>query len=778
MRRYQVLAALGGAVALFLVLSPSTVDRAGRPAFASDSLRSSPSSHSTASDATLSAGHQFLQAAAAALGKSPQELDELVHGAGNVVPKGSANDFLKRLFGAASPAMPSNAEASAPPTVDRKAPDERETTVRCVLQPDASDHCEYTDICVDLPPGAVEHGHAEKLHFLAPEGSAGRARLERLLAERSHTGFTYDFADTTESNILWRERVMPFSSGRLEVDIIEPSAASPAAAGGSFAGMVTRIDDMYIAQNTLGSHLWGWALSVGFPLFGAAHANVTQGLRFPPLKNFLMLVDSGESQSAYWKAWRAGTPYSEHVGTDRWVREFLDHMLSYVVAESLGDDAATPDSEIGRASSPLRNALFPGPLPAPLGAVPAGDVQPVASAGVAAADGSPVEGLVYGVEGYQHREQLTAVAAAAAQRCAVAAGVDSAHAAAALEPLIRGRDRDAAGNAAGVAPAGAAAGADEQQAAWQEAWKDGSFMPARLRKLLQEGGLASLADTRPSLRPILRTLLCSLHFLVGKQRQGSGSASGAGSEPASLSLDSNYYADPRPNPRLWFTRRDAAFHPLQIGAAQALELLFPAVFASPLRLEALRLVEEAIGHNADNVDALQTFVSANPERAVHALMAAGLERLPHRVCARRAVVSGSRENMIAGFAEANHVRRFGAVRLGAGAETLQSKWPPQRILLVDRAIDPADNADKIRYSRFFVNRGEMEAVLRKYADAVPYTVLLDKEIYSMSLEQQARTFASHGIVVLVHGATEVNLAFLPPHSAVIEVSPFLTFCSV
>lgn len=791
MRRSQVLALLGGVVAVVLLFGSSSIDRAVRPTFASDSLRSGQPSHvNTPSSAAPVAGSQFLHAVAAALNKSPQELDAIVKTFSDPKAPGLHAEALHRLFGVTpsvdAPSAEKLSPAALPAAGSQAAVDSHqvETTVRCVLQPDASDHCEYANVCVDLPPGAVEHGHAEKLHFLAAEGSSARVRLEQLLAQRSHTGFTYDFADTTEANILWQERVMPFSSGRLEVDIDDPAAAHPAAAGGSFPGVVTWMDDMYITQNTLGSHLWGWALSVGFPLFGAAHANVTQGLRFPPLKNLLMLVDSGESQTAYWRAWRAGTPYAEHVGTDRWVREFLHHQLAYIVAESLGDDGAPPDSEVGRASAPLRNALFPEPLPGPLGATPPVPVQPAASAGVADAAGQAVDGFVYGVEGYAQRRQLSAIAAGAVQRCAVASGVDAAAVAAALASMLGGGTGDAGDDAVAAAAASGNlkagdAGAVGAQAAAAAPWQDGAFLPARLRKLLNEGGLLTLAETRAGLRPALRTLLCTLHFLLGRQRPTDGVATAETSASLPLDRGSNYYRDPRPNPRVWFTRRDAAFHPLQAAAAQALELLFPSVFASSTRLEALRLVEEAMGQNADNTDALQSFASKDPERAVHALMAAGLERLPHRVCARRAVVSGSRENMVAGFAEANHVRRFGAVRLGAGADTLQSKWPPKRILLVDRAIDPAhDNADKIRYSRFFVNRGEMEGVLKKYADAVPYTVLLDKEIYAMSLEQQARTFASHGIVVLVHGATEVNLAFLPPHSAVIEVSPFLTFCSV
>jgi hypothetical protein len=67
-------------------------------------------------------------------------------------------------------------------------------------------------------------------------------------------------------------------------------------------------------------------------------------------------------------------------------------------------------------------------------------------------------------------------------------------------------------------------------------------------------------------------------------------------------------------------------------------------------------------------------------------------------------------------------------------------------------------------------------VLAKYGLASATTVLTDADIGAMSLAQQARAWAAHGLLIIVHGATEVNNAFLPPRAAVIEVSPFLTWC--
>jgi hypothetical protein len=148
--------------------------------------------------------------------------------------------------------------------------------------------------------------------------------------------------------------------------------------------------------------------------------------------------------------------------------------------------------------------------------------------------------------------------------------------------------------------------------------------------------------------------------------------------------------------------------------------------------------------------------------------------------------------MIGGVAEANHFRRFAAHKLGAAPAAADAPpgggppahLPPARVLFVDRggpppplpapAPAPAPPRPPRTFERYFANRGAMLGVLAKYGLAP--TLLTDADIGAMSLAQQARAWAAHGLLVIVHGATEVNNAFLPPRAAVIEVSPFLTWC--
>jgi hypothetical protein len=68
----------------------------------------------------------------------------------------------------------------------------------------------------------------------------------------------------------------------------------------------------------------------------------------------------------------------------------------------------------------------------------------------------------------------------------------------------------------------------------------------------------------------------------------------------------------------------------------------------------------------------------------------------------------------------------------------------------------------------------MIRVLSKYR--LSFTSITDADLNRMTLAEQAQTWSAHGLIIIVHGATEVNNFFLPPHAAVIEISPFLTWC--
>jgi len=590
-----------------------------------------------------------------------------------------------------------------------------DTTVRCMLQGDASDACEYRNaVCFDLPTDETPVS-TPVLHVV----EAGRGGpLAQLVANRNVDGFSYDFADSTEPE-LFKPRAMPFSSSKMLIDVVEPASTVAAAVGGSFPGLVTWLDDLFVLQNSLGSHLWGWAFSVGQPLFGLLHANLSQQLQLPPLKNLLVLSTDAGLQLHTAQAWRDGTAYSSS-GTDRWAREFLEALLEYshdVAGDGDGSamksaSATKPNAED---SAVLRSAvrLDTAQLEALVGTASAPRQFPVA--GLAQVDGSPVAGYVWDWHGYVHHQELLKQGAAIVEACVAISETENASM---LHEDIS--DFRVLYPALPTAAEGAAA-----------------VLIAAMR-----GGLGL------ELRNAVLATACALRRLHSGNILRQALDSVATAPPPSYLLP--LYRDTRPNPRLWFTTRDAAFHPLQIALVGALAAAFP----------------QFLG--IDVVD--------NPSaNALRDVLVSSLERVPHRVCAKVGVFAGTRENLVGGIAEANHLRKFAAAKLGTPASF--QKWPPGRLLLVDRAAETPDSSNvETRYSRYFVNRGEMEAVILKYD--LPYTLLTDHDIYRMSLAEQAQTFASHGILVVVHGATEVNAMFLPPHSAVIEVSPFLTWCPV
>lgn len=51
---------------------------------------------------------------------------------------------------------------------------------------------------------------------------------------------------------------MPFGAP-LHPSVIPPNATLSVAHGGSFPGVVTWVDNLYLARDILEAHLWGWS---------------------------------------------------------------------------------------------------------------------------------------------------------------------------------------------------------------------------------------------------------------------------------------------------------------------------------------------------------------------------------------------------------------------------------------------------------------------------------------------------------------------------------------
>lgn len=83
--------------------------------------------------------------------------------------------------------------------------------------------------------------------------------------------------------------------------------------------------------------------------------------------------------------------------------------------------------------------------------------------------------------------------------------------------------------------------------------------------------------------------------------------------------------------------------------------------------------------------------------------------------------------------------------------------PPQRVLIFLRQGG----------RRHLMNANDLELMVQSLG--IPYTLVTN---HPDSFEEQVELFASHGIVIQPHGAGEVNIMFMPPGSAAIELFPY------
>jgi hypothetical protein len=629
--------------------------------------------------------------------------------------------------------------------LDPEAPDAAlpaTTRVACFMQADSSDLCVYENVCIDLPSDETPP-RQPRLVFVRREGEVARARarasaqqggdLAQGAASLISAGSVANLyaaesaeraerrrrrsADPTEAFSAWsapppplppqqlqsnaqrdaaqdrldealergaegapkldwafedvveepsrggspglRARSFPFGTS-FEVEHVVPEATVPSVLGGAFAGAVTWLPDAYIASNVLNSHLWGFAQSVAFPLFGAAHANASLRLGLPPIRNLIVTAPRDYAQEHVDLAWREGTPWALS-DAEAWVTGLLGEALEWVDAlGSRAKEIAMADAGAGGgdATEVLRGA-------------------PPFVGGEARSRNSEGELQLGAPNGAYLRAE------------------------AALGPRLR----------AAMAGCEAPKGAFRREIG--SAMLDGADpLSPTLACLARALAAAPKAPEEGRAVPPFRALL------MGNRRRGA---------------------------RLVFTSKDLPDDPV---AAFALAL-------ARRRLAALGL--------------------ATPHAGVRDLNRLLLRR-PHRVCMRRAVVLGTKELLVGGNAEASLVRAFAAERLGAVPMNSAYRFPPPGILIVDRALDSPSRKAAGPYGRYLDNRPALEKVLRKYG--LSYTLVLDRDLYKLPFIEQARLFASHGVLVMAHGAGLVNAHFMSPRSAIVELNAFSVWCPI
>lgn len=590
------------------------------------------------------------------------------------------------------------------PALDEQLPDP--STVSCHMQSDSSDLCEYENVCFDIPsdespandatiyllqsdtidPESIGSNRPTEpaAAFASAAAWAAQQRANRH-ARRQETVWpgrsvksvvdngmkdwlTWDFIDVIESNPGHRPRVVPFGS-RYQVKMIQPAEGIPRVLGGTFDGLVTWVDHLYMTQSILHAHLWGFSQSVAFPLFGAGHANTSLRLDLPPIDNLWIAPDRYSFTGHVEVAWNEGNPY-QRAGPGKWVMGMLRNELEFLA----GGAKPFSGSEID------------------------GAAIPAASAGSTTTRTGE----------YPHDVIVQRLIKEASTACANPSSVLDLS-----SPLS-----DAIGS-----------------------W--------RVDVTTEYG----------------RSIACLVRFFEGRG-PFNGTLAGGSSASASDSADSDTSGLHRapfrsllmqntiPGTRMLFSAKDVPEHPITAA--------FKAI--------ATQVYQKA--HPGRSAAATLAAVSQLPSfNSLHQYML----RRPHRVCARRAVLAGNKDLLIGGNAEATYLREFAHVHIGTAPPINRAyDFPPAKVLLVDRGRDTKTST--AHYGRWFENSDEMIAVIKKYN--VEYTVLTDADIYKMSFEDQARTFASHGLLIVAHGAGESTSAFMPPRSAVIEVHPYGMWCPV
>ena len=719
-----------------------------------------------------------------------------------------------------APALASALPTLPPPPGELLLP----STVHCYAAPDGSDFCEYTNACVDLPDPAAPAG-IPVVHLLATAESeaalrtgqgpahlllhykAMRARwpglaLEDLARNGLQSGYTFDYEDVLEARAGQAPRAQPFSS-KFTASVMPLQEA---------AGLrnIAWLDDLYLAPNLLGKHLWGFMASVGSPLVSAHFFNHSAGLGLPPITNLLVSGVLGEERSNAETAYVLGQPWTSAFTANGWAWSWgcLVSLLQWVQGASRSASAGrssvsgsapflgsgrplehAPGAQAVQASSAARDALvrgFPWRPPAAEAAPPGpalagllGSWRARVWAGSSAA-AETAQGAETGEPAYEFQGEgaLGAAVGEMLSVCTEARGFGGLSFAA--PPL-------ACSSSSAHAP-GQASGLFTLPVDALDALQ-GSFAKSLFCVAAQLCSAAASASAPPPSTPAgAAPPLPFPRELLFRRRSGTA----------------------EPGTRLLFTLRDLPPHALHMSAfSWALDLAQQLFGEDPLGVWEGALQQGSGGgapsapppasspdlalHLSPAADAALAALASTPRLA---LLAQWLEHRPARLCARRIIGVGTKETLVGGSAEGNLYREWASevrARLaphaplyGPGMVGLQGQVLPFTdlplapskvpILLVDRG--QRDNGETVAgaYGRRFHNLADMQRVLDKYG--LNYSSVDDEHLRSLSFEQHVRLFSDARVLIMAHSAGLNNALFLPPRSAIIEVSGAQMWCPI
>ncbi len=144
----------------------------------------------------------------------------------------------------------------------------------------------------------------------------------------------------------------------------------------------------------------------------------------------------------------------------------------------------------------------------------------------------------------------------------------------------------------------------------------------------------------------------------------------------------------------------------------------------------------------------------------------------HLLCTPRpAVVTGAKPKLFTGRADAWLLRQYAYQAAGLSARGVLShpRFPPRMVTILDGDLPGRAGAGGAG-ARLLANRQEVEEAVR--GTGLPYQYVRD--VGALPFDEQVALMAGTGILVTPHGSHLAAAAFLPAHSAIVELFPALT----
>ena len=702
------------------------------------------------------------------------------------------------------------------------------STVDCSMSADGADLCVYENLCFDIPDAdsptviapillsdPILDEQLEQVDSRVAGGSRYenlRARwptwsIRKLVAKGFQAGYTWDYEDFLESRPGMYARAVPVSSRFSPAIAATRASGVPQVFNGDAQGPVIWTDNLWLAVNFLGDHLWGFSASVGTPLVAALVANSSRSsIPLPPLR---ALFVGGAPGAEYLTkdAAKDGQPWHSDAVPNGWAWPFgfLNSALTFLTGlppflgsgrESIhspgGPDVRQADANRRQILDSWGAARISGGVPTDytnaasvlsilLGSWAARSKAGSTSTSSVDDNSTAPGGAVWSVPSVAINNINTFLSP-----CLGKEGMNATDMSEFERPPALGNEFivfSVLGDEP-MTPDG------KGRAFARAIWCAVSYLSGNKTKINID------VNVNIDARPLEYT---DVTVTAEQEAQERSTRTPGNDDEWPLTRDI-----PRPT-RLIFTSEDLPV-PVDSQAAlkwamiQAFNILGESpdlVWSNAVRLQ--KGIPLIVQSEAGDVP-LSSLVSTRRLAA----FAYWLNKRKTRLCARHAVAIGSKETLVSGQVEGNAYREWAtSVRKRLDSSPQPPLFPPLYkangghiedmdpgpiptagspssetvpILLFDRGKDTNGITTSGYYGRRFHNRDAMESILLKYQ--LNYTIIEDKDLRALTFEQHIALFNTARIIIIAHSAGINNALFLPPRSAIIEIYSAGMWCPI